>query len=236
MRHIILIFFLILPVLFCKAQSKLISPVEIETPYRLVNMHHDSITHTYSVDFNGDKKADYISIKKNILNTEPYATEYWYNSDFSLYRKVDLFNMDYDIKYFINLDNDSIPEILRAQGYSDGIDYFFTKQNIKNKNESVLFYFNPIIKSVNNDTLVYYWGYPWTLDSIFLLSKKNEIKLLCSLNHSITRDGEIFRPKNQVIFPAILFSGEPKSNFEYTEKISQVEWLTLDSIIEMIKQ
>jgi hypothetical protein len=236
MRHIILIFFFILPILYCKAQNKLIRPVEIETPYKLVNIHHDSITNTYLVDFNGDKKDDYISIKRNLSNTEPYATEYWYNSDFCLYRKVDLYNMDYDIKYFINLDNDSIPEILRAQGYSDGIDYFFTKQNTKNKDESVLFYFIPIIKAVNHDTLAYYWGYPWTLDSILLFSNKNETKLSCSLNHSITRDGEVYQPKNQLIFPAIIFSGEPKSGFEYTEEIGQVECLTIDTIIKMIKQ
>ena len=177
MRHILLIFILIIPVLFSKAQIKLISPVEIETPHKLVEISHDSIIHTYTVDFTGDKKPDYITIKKNEINTEPYAAEFWYNSDFSLYRKVDLYNFDFDFKYFINLDNDSIPEILRVQGYSDGVNYFFTRQNIKDKNETVLFYFNPIIRSTINDTLEYNWGYPKTLDSILLISKNKELKL-----------------------------------------------------------
>lgn len=154
---------------------------------------------------------------------------------YSLFKKDDLYNLDYDFKFFVNLDNDSVPEIIRASGYSDGINYYITKQNLETPNESILFYFNPIIKRIENNKFTYYWGYAWTLNSI-LLSINGETKILCSLNHTIKNEGEIYHPENQIQFPAIIFSGEPKSSYEYPEKISQTEWLTIDEIINRIRK
>jgi len=206
MKYLIGFFLTFSTFLFSKAQTELIVPSIIETPFIIMKNLGDSVIKTESVDFNGDRKLDYIVFVKTGLEDEPLRREYWFDSNFNLFKKVDLFIMDYNFKFFVNIDQDSVPEILRAKGYSDGIDYYFTKQNMKAKDETVLFYFNPIIKKTVSNKKSYYWGYPWCLKTIFLHTENEIIKINCSLNHSIIRDGEILFPENQSILPIIIFN------------------------------
>ena len=235
MKYLAIFFLLLLGSLFSQAQTELIIPFEIETPSLIKANLGDSVIKTESVDFNGDGKLDYIVyVKTGLVEDEPLTREYWFESNFKLFKKVDLYIMDYDFKFFINLDRDSVPEIFRASGYSDGIDYYFTKQNLKEKNETVLFYFNSIIEKMDAGQNSYYWGHPWRLKSIFLQADNENIKLKCSLNHKIIRDSEICYPENQSSFPVIIFDGEPKSEYDYSEKIESIEWLTISEILEKI--
>ena len=228
MKYTMTVLFIIISTAHSWAQTELLIPIEIKTPEQLKAFLGDSIIKTFSVDFNGDQKQDYITVVNTGLSDEPLTREYWYNSDFRLYRKVDLIIMDYDFKFFINLDGDSIPEIFRAQGYSDGIDYYFTKLNATINDEDVLFYFNPIIKKTEHDQNKYFWGHPWRLKSIFLQKGNSNLKILSALNHNIIKDSEIHYPEDHTCFPIIVFDGEPKSEYDYSEKINNVEWMSLE--------
>ncbi|MBK3518483.1 hypothetical protein [Carboxylicivirga marina] len=230
MRFYTLLFLTVVSFIGMQAQVSLSVPLEVETPEQIKSLHQNNIIGTYSVDFDGDKIQDYISIIETGLDNEPLTREYWYTSGFKLYRTVDLIVMDYDFKFFVNIDGDSIPEIIRAQGYPEGIDYYFTKQNILTGEEEVLFYFNPIIRKANDYDYRYFWGHPWGLKSILVQQVEGGVRLLSSVQHEIIRDSEIHYPA-QSCFPLIFFEGTPKSEYDYSEKIGDIELMTVDEII-----
>jgi hypothetical protein len=236
MRHITILFAVFSISVSVKSQTILKSPTEIDIPNQIVNIQNDSILKAFTIDFNGDNKLDYIITVQPSKDYESLYQEYWYTSDYRFYRKVNQFDGDFDLKYFVNLDNDSIPEIVRATGFSDGIDYFVTKQDTLKKNEEILFYFLPIIKKEMENRMGYYWGYPKSLRSIFINTISKKKLLLCSINHIIVRDGEIYYPENQRIFPILMFDGNPQSNYSYEAQIENSQWLTIDEIIKSIKK
>jgi len=235
MRHIAILFVVLSFSISVEAQS-LKGPIEIEIPAQIVSILHDSILKAFTIDFNGDNKLDYIITVHQSKDYESLYQEYWYTSDFRLYRKVNQFDGDFDFKYFVNLDSDSIPEIVRATGFSDGIDYYVTKQDTLNKSEKILFYFLPIIKKEIENRIGYYWGYPKSIRSIFINTISEKKLLLCSMNHSIMRDGEIYHPENQRVFPILMFKGNPQSNYSYEAQIENSQWLTIEEIIKRIKK
>ena len=50
------------------------------------------------------------------------------------------------------------------------------------------------------------------------------------------RDGEIYHPENQRVFPILMFKGNPQSNYSYEAQIENSQWLTIDEIIKRIKK
>lgn len=236
MRHIAFLFAILSISVSVKAQSILKSPTEIEMPNQIISIQRDSILKAFTIDFNGDNKLDYIITVQPSKDYESLYQEYWYTSDYRFYKKVNQFDGDFDFKFFVNLDNDSIPEIVRATGFSDGIDYYVTRQDTLLKSEKILFYFIPIIKKEVENRIGYYWGYPKSLRSIIINTISRKKLLLCSINHSIMRDGEIYHPENQRIFPLLMFDGNPQSNYSYEAQIENSQWLTIDEIIKSIKK
>ncbi len=88
---------------------------------------------------------DYDSVKVvKITATDSdanYAYEFWFKNKEVLYK----FKYSWgsiNKKWFINLDEDSDKEIIRIQGYEDGVDYEI--YDIQNKKQIPLLYFNPI--------------------------------------------------------------------------------------------
>jgi len=140
--------------------------------------------------------------------------------------------MDYDFFWFINIDNDPEPEILNASGYSDGIDYWFSDQNIKTGIDEILFYFSPIIVEPNKT----YWGYPWDITGLTIKTENAHTKLKCSLDHTISRDDEYTLPEWQKQLPVIVFQGRPTQPDLQTTIIKNYQWLTKKEIKHFVSK
>jgi len=203
----------------------------IETPNELLVMFSGHSYRTIHVDFNGDGNKDYIcqpDLRDNPI--EPYQ-EIWIDSDFKKVKTIDKYLEDYNYFWFVNIDSDPEPEIFSATGYSDGIDYCFIDQDLETGKDSILFYFNPVI--LDNDKK--YWGYPWDITDLIILNDKGLLKVRCSLDHEITRNGEITRPDWQSIFPVICFKGHSTQPNIKVGQINSMEWLEIIEICKRIK-
>jgi|GEM_PF-1047516 len=190
-------------------------PEEIKTPLFLINLFKE-VEKTLAIDFNGDSKADYLCYTKKKTTNGYTLVENWVDSSLKIVRQKENY-FEYDYKWFIDLDNDKIPEIIKAQGESEGIDYGVYKLNFSEINDNILFYFNPVIEYENK----FYWGYPWEIKDIIL----NNTLIKCSLDNNILRDGEITKPEWQKKIPAIIFKGknEDEVNSLKGVRVSQIE-------------
>jgi hypothetical protein len=225
------IFLLILIANVCYGQG-FVKMDTIDNPTRLTQMINGSIKRTFRVDFSGDGLSDYICQLDSIEQETASYKEIWITSDFKIIKTIDKYVMDYDFFWFANLDNDLEPEIFSAAGYSDGIDYCFIDQDLKTGNDKILFYFNPVI--IDNENK--YWGYPWDISDLIIQEKQGQIRLHCSLDHDITRDGAIKRPDWQNIFPVICFTGQSTQPNIKVGQINRLDWLEINEIIEKINR
>ena len=185
---------------------------------------------TIHVDFNGDGLRDFICQPRYKTELIDPHKEIWINSDFKKAKSVEKYWMDYDYFWFVNIDSDPEPEILSATGYSDGIDYCFIDQDLATGKDSILFYFNPVILNANKK----YWGYPWDITDLRIKLDNGLVKIKCSLDHTITRDGEITRPDWQKQFPVICFSGQSTQPNINIGQINGFEWLSISEILDKV--
>ncbi len=202
----------------------------IKNPTELKEIFSGLDFQTIQVDFNGDGLRDYIcqpDYKTELI--DPHK-EIWINSDFKIVKSVEKYWMDYDFFWFVNIDSDPEPEIFSATGYSDGIDYCFIDQDLKTGKDSILFYFNPVILDSDNE----YWGYPWDIKDILVKLENGQVKVKCSLDHDIKRDGEITRPNSQSQFPVICFTGKSTQPNINVGQINGFEWLTISEIMDKV--
>jgi hypothetical protein len=192
-----------------------------------VNLKIESVE---KIDFDGDGTKDFIC--KGIVNQQGLQNEYWIDSNFKIVKNklVSIYGRLY--RQYINLDEDKEPEIFEVDVYDDGADYVILDQNLKTGKDKIVMYYNPVIIENNN----YYWGYPWDVTSIMSKEENGQVKLYCSLNHNIERDGnEESYPKHQKQMPVIFFNG--KHTQEGNEKkISNLKWLTLQEIVKLIER
>ena len=202
----------------------------IETPEKLSGLISGRITKTFQVDFTGDGINDYICHLDFQDKTKSVYKEIWINSQFKIIKTIEKYSMDYDFFWFVNIDNDPEPEILSATGYSDGIDYCFIDQDLRKGRDKVLFYFNPVI--IDGDSK--YWGYPWGISDLLIKMDNGFIKIKCSLDHEITRDGVITRADWQKKIPVICFSGHSTQPDIKVGKVNGFEWLTISEIMDKI--
>ena len=138
------------------------------------------------------------------------------------------YEADYYYVWAINLDDKDGDEYVVAWGYSDGIDYSVYSDP---KNEKTLkFRFNPVLVDESNKSQPFYWGYPWDIRNIITKKEGKQIKILCSFEHEIVRDGEIDIPKWQKKIPALFFTGKSTQPDIPVAKIKKQLWLTLDQI------
>jgi len=198
----------------------------INAPAVLSEKIPENIKTTFLVDFTGDGIQDYICQTDFLSKTEPYYIEYWITSEFEIKKKKTKYLEEFNFFWLVNIDDDPEPEIFSASGWSEGIDYCFINQNLDIGEDSILFYFNPIIIENNND----YWGYPWDIHNLLIKQENNKIKLLCSMNHDIQSDGEITIPDWQTIFPVICFSGHSNQQNIKVEEIRELKWTNINEI------
>ena len=140
-----------------------------------------------------------------------------------------------DVRYYFAWKISDIDSFLIvADGYEDGIDYSIYK--ISNTNSlKLLFRFNPILIDSSNKLKKYYWGYPWDINDIKTSKDKDTLKFMCSINHSIERDGVIDIPSWQKVLPAIFFIGKTTQPNISVGKIDDIKYLTIQQIIDKIK-
>ena len=140
-----------------------------------------------------------------------------------------------DARYYFAWKISNIDSLLIvAEGYEDGIDYSFYKIN-KTNTLKLLFRFNPILIDSTNMLKKYHWGYPWDISDIIVDEGSDTQKLLCSINHSIERDGVIDIPSWQKILPAIFFIGKTTQPKIDVGGISSIKYYTISEIIKKIK-
>jgi hypothetical protein len=104
------------------------------------------IIKVFQVDFTGDGRQDFICRSELPIPNDTFNfIESWPTADKKILSSEPEPAPEADYSYFVNLDNDPEPEIIRADGFEDGIDYYFLDQDLKTGNRFVLFYFSPVI-------------------------------------------------------------------------------------------
>jgi hypothetical protein len=202
----------------------------IKNPAELKDIFSGLDFQTFQVDFNGDSLRDYIcQADTRSTGTNPYK-EIWINSDFKKVKSIEKYCVDYDYFFFVNIDSDPEPEIVSASGFSDGINYCFIDQDLASGKNSVLFYFTPVI--LESD--IEYWGYLWDIKDLLLKLENGQLRVKCSLDHKVERNGEIIRPDSQSQLPVICFSGESTQPNVNVGQINGFQWLTIREIMNRI--
>jgi len=204
--------------------TNLISPKKIKTPEKIRNMIQANIISTEAIDYTGNGKLDFLCKTIEGEDGNKILKEYWISSNWEIDR-IKKIEYEYDYKWFINLDSDSELEIIKAQGESEGINYGIYNLNFHSKNDDLLFYFNPIIES----NKLYYWGYPWEIENL----KIDNYKIKTSLKHKIERDGAIQEFENQILLPAIIFTGKSRKELEIND-LKNIKFLSVKNIMSEV--
>ena len=169
-------------------------------------------------DFTGNGKDDFIC---TVEETDKRLVEHWLSDS---YKRVNYsFGLSFSInhRWFVQLDEDKELEVIFAQGYEDGIDYFVS--DFKNGRYRRLFYFNPIIK--NGDSLT--WGHPWEIEKVIVKQQK----LLASFQSNIERDDTFLMRKRQKTLPNIFFEGNVTDYSLDDMKVEEPQFYSLDEIL-----
>ena len=223
MKRTIFIFFLLFVSL--SYGQNLIKPDTLTIiPKNIVGAIQGDIKEVLSIDLDGNGQKDFIVV---VETEERYKYEqYWFSSDLELWLKQVRYEVGIEYIWFVNLDDDPTLEIFYATGYEDGIDYCFSDFDLSNGQETVMFYFDPII--IENEKM--YWGYPWDITDI-KMSQEKGTKIYVSLNHDIDRfEAQIKRPENQPQFPVVFFSGHSTQPYDQSEKIRNPVWQSIESV------
>lgn len=197
---------------------------------KLKDVIKETIDSVETVDFNGDQELDYII--RTELDANGLGFEYWISSRYKILKKNKGFSDGFHYRWFINLDDDPEPEIYDALGDEEGAEYTIQDQNLLSGNDTVLLYINPVIIEDN----IKYWGYPWDISTVKARKNRHAVQLYCSLNHEITREeGWEIDAKHQSQVPVIFFDGHHTQNF-HPKNVKNMQWLTLNEIIDKTKR
>jgi len=172
-----------------------------------------------------DNDADEELIVTAVDSKKEKYFEYWYKKG-NLIHEFSYSFVPINYKWFANLDDDNEKEIIRAQGYEDGVDYAIYK--IKGNEEIVQLYFNPGLKDskyANKN----FWAYPNDVKGVIVDQNKN---LLVSLNNNYPRDDDHTIPDNQKELPFIFFEGSTTQPDMQLKNLKPLEKLDLKSLIK----
>jgi hypothetical protein len=195
-----------------------------------------NITETTTIDFDGDGRLDYIVFVSNNEpeNADIVGTEIWISSALKIVKRQPKYNAGADFKWFINLDNDPVPEIVSAFGYEDGIAYSIYKQNLRDKPDTLLLRFNPIIDASNKGK--YYWGYPWDISGIRAWPRGNHFEILCSFDHNVEGDFlNVDIPRWQRWIPIIFLIGKTTQPEATVNEVGTKRWMSIKEIARKVR-
>ncbi|WP_439479763.1 hypothetical protein [Chryseobacterium aquaticum] len=176
-------------------------------------------------NINIDNDADEELIVTAVDSKNEKYFEYWYKKG-NLIHEFSYSFVPINYKWFANLDDDNEKEIIRAQGYEDGVDYAIYK--IKGNEEIVQLYFNPGLKD-GKYADKNFWAYPNDIKDIIVDQDK---KLLVSLNNNYPRDDDHTIPDNQNELPFIFFEGSTTQSDMQLKNLKPLEKLDLKSLIK----
>lgn len=176
-------------------------------------------------NINIDNDADEELIVTAVDSKNEKYFEYWYKKG-NLIHEFSYSFVPINYKWFANLDDDNEKEIIRAQGYEDGVDYAIYK--IKGNEEIVQLYFNPGLKD-SKYADKNFWAYPNDVKGVIVYQNKN---LLVSLNNNYPRDDDHTIPDNQNELPFIFFEGSTTQPDMQLKNLKPLEKLDLKSLIK----
>ncbi len=176
-------------------------------------------------NINIDNDADEELIVTAVDSKNDKYFEYWYKKG-NLIHEFSYSFVPINYKWFANLDDDNEKEIIRAQGYEDGVDYAIYK--IKDNEEIVQLYFNPGLKD-SKYAGKNFWAYPNDIKGVIVDQNKN---LLVSLNNNYPRDDDHTMPDNQKELPFIFFEGSTTQPDMQLKNLKPLEKLDLKSLIK----
>jgi hypothetical protein len=195
-------------------------------PNEVKGLTRGTFSKGYRIDFNGDGRKDFILEMTPSGPNVPGNIEYWITSDLMTLKKKSKHGQDYDFFWFVNLDKDVEPEIFRATGYEDGIDYAIYDHNLLTGKETLVSYVNPVIIEKEKT----YWGYPWDISDMILKLEGGKVFLRASFDHDIVRDGVVTIPEPKKKFPAIFFNGHSTQPNVSLGQIRNVKWELLEKL------
>lgn len=182
---------------------------------------------TENISFDNDKKTETIITASD--STATFMYEFWFKAD-SLAHTVKYPWVSINHKWFIDLDGDGCNEIIRAQGYEDGIDYVI--YDLMNDKETPLLSFYPALKDERypNQT---FWGYPWDIAELNINSKN---ELLVSLNNNYLSEGSTIIPDNQTELPFVYFNGKTTQPEFKNNDLKKPDRFTLNEVLNKISK
>jgi hypothetical protein len=215
-------------------------PVPCELPSKLRG-RFKPFASVLCVDFTGDGRGDFIALKKSSpehsseQNSDLVGVEWWITSNGQVIRREKIFSSDYAYRWFQKLGNDTVPAIISAWGFSDGIDYTVQKLDLKTGKLKHLFYFEPVLVEADGRQ---FHGYPWDLTRLQTLARNGEILLRASVRlrnglYDETNDNE---NNLQQCVPMLYFDGtSSQRDSTASEQSGNGQWVSLDAIAKQTK-
>ena len=167
-----------------------------------------------------------IEIYTTINRDKSIIYEFWFKDHKQIHSVHYSAYYEINYKWLVDIDNDKGLEVIRAQGYEDGVNYgiYDTKRN----SEQLLLVFNPALLDERYPDRTF-WGYPWDMQRLAMNPKK---QILASLYDSHERDDNYSTPEKQEQMPYIFFYGkttQPEAEIEIEP--SKKGYLSLKKII-----
>lgn len=214
------------------------APKKIQTPSKIKQIIKTRITETRTVDFDGDGRLDFLVFVRTIKNGEvedadgAVGTEIWISSTFKIVRRTRRMNAAFDDRWFVNLDEDRIPEIVYALLYDDSSEYSIYKQDLKAGKDTLLFDFNPVLVDYSRRNKMF-WGYAWDVTNIKARYYRGEIQILASTSYRFDDEEE---PRDGFkLRPVVFFSGKTTQPESVLSQIQDSQWRSLASLTRAVR-
>ncbi|WP_130736943.1 hypothetical protein [Flavobacterium sp. J27] len=179
---------------------------------------------TFNLD--NDSIRDYIITAHDENNSLTH--EYWFKNK-KLITTLQYPIFDINFKWIVNIDDDETKEIIRAQGFEDGIDYVI--YDIYDNKQIPLLYFNPAVIDEKYSNKIF-WGYPWDIKQLI---QNDEGQLLVSLSNNYERDGVFTKPNEQLELPFVYFKGKTTQPDMVLHNLKPSEELRFPDLLKRVR-
>ncbi len=207
----------------CQEQSAVDSKISSESETKAELRLPATLAETDTIFVANDPQVDYII--SGIKPEEDKIYEYWVKGN-TLIAAISFPFYEINHRWLQDLDGDGKSEIIRAQGFEDGIDYGIFR--LKDGQQETMLYFNPVFRDSKYPSQLF-WGYPWNVENLVV---DKEYKLRSSVDNEVVRDDDFYMPPNQKQLPYLLFEGKVKDADPFKiENIKPFNNLSLQTII-----
>jgi hypothetical protein len=225
-----------------ESRQNWVSPAVCAFPPEWREQHKQLMSKTFlsvkCVDFTGDGKDDFIALEKptpkqlhDAKFSDLKGAEWWVTSSGEVIRHENIYHSDYDYRWFQKLGRDTVPVIISAFGYSDGINYKVKRLNLKTGSMTDLFYFKPVL--IEKDGHQFH-GYPWDVTSLRTLVRNGEVFLLAGYKpHRYEEEDNDNDGNQQQCIPVLYFEGtSTQRELAAIPEPEHGQWLSLETLIK----